>query len=55
VIDTLDRCFADDTNAWDLQSDGGWVRRRPDGEPRSVQRELMAGHAARAAEAAATS
>ena len=24
----------------------------PDGEPRSVQRELMAGHAARAAEAA---
>ena len=25
----------------------------PDGEPRSVQRELMAGHAARAAEAAA--
>jgi polyphosphate kinase len=55
VIDTLDRCFADNTNAWDLRQDGGWVRRRPDGEPHWVQRELMAGHAARAAEAAATS
>jgi polyphosphate kinase len=55
VIDTLDRCFADNTNAWDLQPDGSWVRRAPDGEPRSVQRELMAGHTARAAEAAATS
>jgi polyphosphate kinase len=55
VIDTLDRCFADNTNAWDLQPDGSWVRDKPDGEPRSVQRELMAGHAGRAAEGAATS
>ena len=55
LIDTLDRCFADDMNAWILQPDGSWVRRRAEGEPRSVQRELMAGHAARAAEAAATS
>jgi polyphosphate kinase len=55
VIDTLDRCFADNTNAWDLREDGTWARRPIDGEPRSVQRELMAGHAARAAEAAATS
>jgi len=55
VIDTLDRCFADTTNAWDLQQDGTWVRRAPDDEPHSVQSELMAGHAARAAEAAATS
>ncbi|HEX2413268.1 MAG TPA: polyphosphate kinase 1 [Solirubrobacteraceae bacterium] len=52
--DTLDRCFADNVNAWDLREDGTWARRHPDGEPRSVQRELMAGHAARAAEAAAT-
>ncbi len=50
--DTLDRCFADNVNAWDLGEDGTWTRRHPDGEPRSVQRELMAGHAARAAEAA---
>jgi len=55
LIDTLDRCFADNMNAWELGEDGTWTRRRPDGEPRSVQRELMAGHAARAAEAAAAS
>jgi polyphosphate kinase len=52
--DTLDRCFADDVNAWELNPDGGYIRRTPAGpEPRSVQRELMTGHAARAAEAAA--
>jgi polyphosphate kinase len=55
LVDTLDRCFADTANAWDLRDDGSWVRRTPDAEARSVQRELMAGHAARAAEAAATS
>jgi polyphosphate kinase len=55
LLDTLDRCFADSVNAWELHEDGTWVRHRPDDEPRSVQRELMAGHAARAAEAAATS
>jgi polyphosphate kinase len=54
LIDTLDRCFADDVNAWELGEDGEWVRRRPTGpEPRSVQRELMRAHAAQAAEAAA--
>jgi polyphosphate kinase len=51
--DTLDRCFADNTNAWELAEDGRWTRRSAAGEPRSVQRELMVGHAARAAEAAA--
>jgi polyphosphate kinase len=55
LLDTLDRCFADTTNAWDLLEDGNWARRQIGGEPHSVQRELMAGHAARAAEAAATS
>jgi polyphosphate kinase len=55
LLDTLDRCFADDVNTWELGEDGSWTRRAPDGEPRSVQRELMAGHAARAAEAAAAS
>jgi polyphosphate kinase len=54
LLDTLDRCFADDVNAWELTSEGAYVRRTPAGpEPRSVQRELMTGHAARAAEAAA--
>jgi len=55
LLDTLDRCFADDTNAWELGSDGRWTRRHPaEGtEPRSVQRELMAGHLTRAAEGAA--
>jgi len=52
LLDTLDRCFADDVNSWDLGENGTWARRHPDGEPRSVQRELTAGHAARAAEAA---
>jgi polyphosphate kinase len=51
LIDTLDRSFADDGNSWELDSEGRWTRARPSGEPRSVQRELMAGHAARAAEA----
>src|SRR3954449_2986926 len=51
LLDTLERCFADDSNAWELAEDGGWTRRSPDGpEPRNVQRELMTGHAARAPE-----
>jgi polyphosphate kinase len=37
--DTLDRCFEDDTNAWELDADGAWHRRR--GRTRSVHRELM--------------
>ena len=54
LLDTLERCFADDSNAWDLQPDGSWRRRAPRGpEPRNVQRELMVGHSARAAEGAA--
>src|SRR3954469_3308785 len=27
LVDTLDRCFADDTNSWELTSDGRWQRR----------------------------
>jgi polyphosphate kinase len=53
LLDTLDRCFADDSNSWELGDDGRWTRRSAAGEPRSVQDELMLGHAARAAEAAA--
>jgi polyphosphate kinase len=37
--DTLERCFADDTFAWTLDSDGVWTRRQ--GRTRSVHRELM--------------
>jgi polyphosphate kinase len=53
LMDTLDRCLADDTDAWDLQADGAWERRPSDParpEPRSVHRELMLGYAARATE-----
>ena len=37
--DTLDRCLADDANAWTLSSDGSWSRR--EGRTRSVHNELM--------------
>jgi polyphosphate kinase len=50
LLDVLDRSLADNTNAWVLGSDGGWTRRRPDGRPRNVQRELVELHETRAAE-----
>jgi polyphosphate kinase len=54
LIDTLDRCFADNLNCWELDNQGEWTRRSANsGEGRSVQRELMAAHAAAAAEASA--
>jgi polyphosphate kinase len=46
LVDTLDRCFADDTFAWDLDSDGEWKRRQ--GGTRSVHSELMERAATRA-------
>jgi polyphosphate kinase len=52
LLDTLDRCLADEANAWELAEDGTWTRRRDGENPRSVQRELMRRHAARAVEAA---
>jgi polyphosphate kinase len=51
LLDVLDRSLADDSNAWELRADGTWERRTPGDEPRSVHRELMIGHSARAAEA----
>jgi polyphosphate kinase len=39
IGDTLERCLADDTFAWELRSDGEWQRRG--GGSRSVHRELM--------------
>jgi polyphosphate kinase len=54
LVDTLERCFADNCNSWELRADGSWERRVANGsEPRSVQRELMTVHAAAAAEASA--
>jgi polyphosphate kinase len=53
LVDVLDRSLADNTNSWQLGPDGEWTRRRRDGEPRSVQRELIERHAERAASGAA--
>ena len=39
LIDTLERCFNDDSFAWELRADGNWERRT--GNTRSVHRELM--------------
>jgi polyphosphate kinase len=51
ILDILERSFADQTNSWDLRSDGTWVRRHPMGEdPRSLQRELVERAQARVAE-----
>jgi polyphosphate kinase len=46
VEDTLERCLADDTFAWELGPEGDWERRT--GRQRAVQRELMDRAAARA-------
>jgi polyphosphate kinase len=53
LTDTLERCMADDTNAWTLGADGAWTRRPAGDPPRNAQDELMARHAARAVDAAA--
>jgi polyphosphate kinase len=52
LLDILERGLADNTNAWVLGQDGSWRRRRPNGDPRNVQRELMDLHEARASEPA---
>jgi polyphosphate kinase len=54
LLTTLDLCLADEANAWELGADGDWTRRSNGDEPRSVQRELMRRHAARAVEATQT-
>jgi polyphosphate kinase len=52
LLDTLERSFADNQSAWELDADGAWHRRSPaPGErPRSMQLELAELHAHRAAE-----
>jgi polyphosphate kinase len=53
--DVLDRSFADNTNAWELGSDGAWLRLAPDGRPsRNLQAEALELHAERAKEVAET-
>jgi len=39
IVDTLGRCFADDTFGWELAADGTWKRRA--GRERSAHYELM--------------
>jgi polyphosphate kinase len=52
VYDVMERCFADDTDAWDLGDDGEWRRRPTPGEgARSVMRELMDRYSRRSSEA----
>ena len=51
MLDMLERCFADETNSWELGEDGDWTRNQPPAEgARSVQAELRDRAAARAAE-----
>jgi polyphosphate kinase len=50
LLDTLERAFADNTNSWELDSDGVWHRRtvKPGEQPRNLQLELAELYAARA-------
>ncbi len=52
LLDTLERAFHDNQNAWQLGEDGAWRRRQaaPGERPRSMQLELIELHARRAAE-----
>jgi polyphosphate kinase len=51
LTDVLERSFADNTNTWELGSDGFWTRlTAPESERRSLQDELCERHAARSAE-----
>ena len=51
MLDVLERCFADNANAWELDSEGEWTRTvAPEASRRSVQAELRERYAARAAE-----
>ncbi len=53
VLDMLERCFADNTNSWVLDSAGNWSRLSPEGgERRNVQDELRERHQALASVAA---
>ena len=50
LMDVLDRSLADDTNAWDLDSERRVDAAGDGSEGRSVQRELIERHSARSAD-----
>jgi len=51
LLDVMERCFADNANAWELDEAGEWTRRTSaNGQRRSVQDELRERHAARVTE-----
>jgi polyphosphate kinase len=52
-METVELCLSDNHNAWDLGTDGVWVRRVPgaDEEIVNAQETLMRLHAAHAADA----
>jgi polyphosphate kinase len=51
LLDVMERSLADNSNAWELGSDGSWTRLRPpEGERRNVQQELRELHSAQTAE-----
>jgi len=52
LLDMLERAFADNQNSWELNADGRWRRRAPEGgaAPRSLQRELAERYGVRARE-----
>jgi polyphosphate kinase len=51
LLDVLERCFADNANAWELDAEGAWTRLVPEnGQRRSVQEEMRERHAGRSAE-----
>ncbi len=52
ILDVMERCLADNTNSWVLDSSGNWSRLSPEGgERRNAQEELMERHQALAATA----
>jgi polyphosphate kinase len=55
LLDVLERCLADNSNAWELDGEGAWTRRAADAaERRNAQEELRARCAARARDPLAT-
>jgi len=51
LLDVLERCLVDNSNAWELDAEGAWTRLAPaNGQRRGVQEELRERHAARATE-----
>jgi polyphosphate kinase len=51
MLDVLERCLADNANAWELDAEGRWTRISQSEEPRrSVQEELRERYVARAVE-----